>query len=71
MIKGQVNIAGQFLDIEEREHYFVRNPANTEEIVASFPKLKREDVKTAIESAKRAFKWWSTKKPEPKNWQLY
>jgi len=71
MIKGQVNISGQFHGMEEREHYLVRNPANTEEIVASFPKLKREDVKTAIESAKNAFKLWSTKKPVERSQVLY
>lgn len=48
---------------KDRDYYDIRNPADTRQLIARFPRLKREDVKSAIDVAKEAFAKWSTTLP--------
>ena len=48
---------------KDRDYYDIRNPADTRQLIARFPRLKRDDVKAAIDAAKEAFDRWSTTLP--------
>lgn len=47
----------------------IRNPANPDEVVGTFPTLKSEDVPSVIEIARRAQREWA-KVPQPERGRL-
>jgi len=51
-------INGKFVDSQSGRKYENRNPANWDEVVGIFPKSNAEDLNTAIEAAKKAYKKW-------------
>ncbi len=57
-------IDGKWVDASTGETFENRNPADWDEIVGIFPKSGAEDVKRAIEAAKKAYEHWK-KVPVP------
>ncbi len=55
----QMCIGGEWVDASTGEHFEVRNPASSEQILARFPKAGREDAKRAVDAAAGAFVEWS------------
>src|SRR5213082_958976 len=51
-------IDGEWVESSTGETFENRNPADTRDLVGIFQKSAREDVHTAVESAKRAFQKW-------------
>ena len=47
-----------------------RNPANTEDLIGTFPRSTKEDVDRAVKSAKKAYEWWRLV-PPPQKAQLF
>jgi acyl-CoA reductase-like NAD-dependent aldehyde dehydrogenase len=62
-------INGKFVDSKSGRKYENRNPANWDEVVGIFPKSNAEDLNTAIEAAKKAYKKWRTV-PWPKRSEI-
>lgn len=51
-------IDGKLVDSKSGRTFENRNPANWDEVVGVFPKSNVEDLNTAIEAAKKAYKKW-------------
>ncbi|MGC8542330.1 MAG: aldehyde dehydrogenase family protein [Vulcanisaeta sp.] len=62
---------GRYVVPKDREYYEIRNPADTRQLVAKFPKLTREDTRGAIAIAKDAFLKWSKTLPVERAKILY
>ncbi|BBD73241.1 putative aldehyde dehydrogenase YcbD [Sulfodiicoccus acidiphilus] len=62
---------GKYIVPEDREYYQIRNPADTSELVAEFPLMKREDVGAAVEAARKGFETWSNMLPVQRANVLY
>jgi acyl-CoA reductase-like NAD-dependent aldehyde dehydrogenase len=62
-------INGKFSDSKSGRKYENHNPANWNEIVGIFPKSNAEDLNTAIEAAKKAYKKWR-RVPWPKRSEI-
>jgi aldehyde dehydrogenase (NAD+) len=58
-------IDGKWVDSATGETFEDRNPANWDEVVGIFPKSSPDDVRRAVEAAKKAYPFWS-KVPVPK-----
>jgi aldehyde dehydrogenase (NAD+) len=56
--KYQNFIAGKWCDSSSGDVHENRNPANTEDLIGTFPRSSKEDVDRAVKSAKKAFAWW-------------
>ncbi len=56
--KYQNFIAGEWVDAKSGETFENRSPANWDEVVGIFPNSGKEDVETAVKSAKAAFDSW-------------
>ena len=53
-------IDGEWRGAESGDRYEVTNPADTTEVVATFPRASTEDAENAIEAAKRATDQWAS-----------
>lgn len=51
-------IDGKFMDSQSGRTFENRNPADWDEVVGIFPKSTAEDINTAIDAAKKAYKKW-------------
>ncbi len=51
-------IDGEWVESRSGDMFEDRNPADTREVVGVFQKSNREDVDSAVDAAKRAFKKW-------------
>ncbi len=59
MAKGHKNfIDGEWVEARSGKAFENRNPANREELVGLFPQSGPEDVRAAVDAAKRAFALW-------------
>ncbi len=63
-------IAGKWCDSESGETFENRNPADTTDLIGTFPLSTVNDVDRAVASAKKAFEWWS-KVPSPEKGHLF
>lgn len=63
-------IDGKWQESKSRERFETINPANGE-VLATFPKATREDVRLAIEAAKKAFKKWRAVPPPKRAHIIY
>jgi len=52
-------INGEWVSASDGATFETRNPANTREILGTFPSATREDVRRAIEAAQAAFPQWA------------
>src|SRR5438876_11599873 len=57
-------IAGKWVDAESGRTFEDRNPADWNDVIATFPRSGSEDVARAVQSAKRGFALWS-RTPSP------
>ncbi len=57
--KFQNYIDGQWVDSSNSETFEQRNPANLDEVTGVWPASTREDTKSAIEAAQKAFLSWN------------
>jgi acyl-CoA reductase-like NAD-dependent aldehyde dehydrogenase len=62
-------INGKFVDSQSGRKYENRNPANWDEVVGIFPKSNADDLNTAIDAAKKAYKKWR-RVPWPKRSEI-
>ena len=62
---------GKLIIPQDREFYDVRNPADTRQVIAKFPRLRRDDAREAIGKAKEAFSKWSKTLPVERARILY
>ncbi|WP_291764730.1 aldehyde dehydrogenase family protein [Caldivirga sp. UBA161] len=62
---------GKFIIPRDREFYEIRNPADTRQVIAKFPRLRRDDAREAIGKAKEAFIKWSKTLPVERARILY
>src|SRR5574337_1754639 len=62
-------INGEWVESAGGKAFENRNPANTEELVGMFPSGTEEDVNTAVEAAKEAYKKWRLV-PAPKRAEI-
>lgn len=69
--KYQNFIAGKWCDSSSGEVSENRNPANTEDLIGTFPRSTKEDVDRAVKSAKKAFAWWRLVPPPHKAKMFY
>ncbi|MBU1919710.1 aldehyde dehydrogenase family protein, partial [bacterium] len=63
-------IAGKWCDSESGETFENRNPADTTDLIGTFPLSTVGDVDRAVASAKQAFEWWR-KVPAPEKGHLF
>jgi aldehyde dehydrogenase (NAD+) len=56
--KYQNHIGGKWVDALSGETFENHNPANWDEVVGVFPKSGKEDVESAVKSARQAFDQW-------------
>jgi aldehyde dehydrogenase (NAD+) len=68
--KYQNFIAGKWCDAETGETFDNRNPADTNDLIGTFPLSSTKDVDRAVKSAKKAFEWWR-KVPAPEKGKLF
>lgn len=57
-LKNQNFIDGQWCESESQRSFEVRNPADWNEVLHSYPKSTQKDVNRAIDGAARAFETW-------------
>ncbi|MEM6583488.1 MAG: aldehyde dehydrogenase family protein, partial [Pseudomonadota bacterium] len=57
-LKQKNFIAGQWCDSESQRRFDVRNPADWEEVLHSYPKSTTKDTDRAIESAAQGYRSW-------------
>ena len=62
---------GKYVVPKDREYYEIRNPADTRQLIAKFPRLTRADVREAIAVAKEAFEKWRQTLPVERARILY
>ncbi|ABW02602.1 aldehyde dehydrogenase family protein [Caldivirga maquilingensis] len=62
---------GKLIIPRDREFYEIRNPADTRQVVAKFPRLRRDDAREAIGVAKEAFAKWGKTLPVERARILY
>jgi aldehyde dehydrogenase (NAD+) len=67
--KFQSHIAGEWTDAETGARYENRNPADTDDLIGTFPACGPVDVERAVESAVRGFREWS-RIPAPKRGEV-
>ena len=67
--KFQSHIAGEWMDAETGARYENRNPADTDDLIGTFPACGPVDVERAVESAVRGYKEWS-RIPAPKRGEV-
>lgn len=53
-------IGGKWVDAKSGERFESRNPANTDEIIGTFPRSRKDDVVAAIDAAQAAFHSWNS-----------
>lgn len=56
-------IAGEWVDSSSGETFENRNPANTDDVIGTFPAAAKEDVERAIEAANEALPGWANTPP--------
>ncbi|MEE9539638.1 MAG: aldehyde dehydrogenase family protein, partial [candidate division NC10 bacterium] len=59
-MQGRNYIGGRWVDARGGGMFESRNPANTEEVLGSFPMSHRDEAERAVASAKAAFPAWRT-----------
>jgi acyl-CoA reductase-like NAD-dependent aldehyde dehydrogenase len=69
--KYQNFIAGKWCDSSSGEVSENRNPANTADLIGTFPRSTKEDVDRAVKSAKKAFEWWRLVPPPQRAKMFY
>ncbi|MGC8570996.1 aldehyde dehydrogenase family protein [Caldivirga sp.] len=62
---------GRHVVPRDREFYEIRNPADTRQVIAKFPRLRRDDAREAINIAKDSFVKWSKTLPVERARILY
>src|SRR5579864_307114 len=51
-------IAGEWVDSRSGQAFEDKNPANPNDVVGVFPRSNQDDVKAAVEAARKAFDRW-------------
>src|SRR3990170_1711526 len=57
-MEGKNYISGKFIASNTGRTFESRNPANTDEVIGTFPMSDEKDVNTAVEAASNAFPSW-------------